>query len=54
MSRLSDTLRDFGAPDWKTDLPPRLFEMVVNLKTAKAMGFTFTEAFMVGVDRVIE
>ena len=33
---------------------PLKFEMVVNLKTAKAMGFTFTEAFMVGVDRVIE
>jgi len=33
---------------------PTKFELVVNMKTAKAMGFTFPEAFMVGVDRVIE
>ena len=39
------------------DLPveqPTKFELAVNMKTAKAMGFTFTEAFMVSVDRVIE
>ena len=39
------------------DLPieqPTKFEMVVNLKTAKAMGLTFPESFMVRVDRVIE
>ena len=39
------------------DLPiqqPTRFELVVNLKTAKAMGFKFSEAFMIRVDRVIE
>ena len=39
------------------DLPiqqPLKFEMVVNLKTAKAVGVTFTETFMLRVDRVIE
>ena len=39
------------------DLPieqPTKFELVVNLKTAKAIGVTFPEAFMVLVDRVIE
>ncbi len=39
------------------DLPiqqPIKFEMVVNMKTAKAMGFKFSEAFMIRVDRVIE
>ena len=39
------------------DLPiqqPIKFEMVVNMKTAKAIGVTFTETFMLRVDRVIE
>ena len=39
------------------DLPieqPTRFELVVNMKSAKAMGLTFPESFMVRVDRVIE
>ena len=39
------------------DLPieqPTRFELVVNMKTAKAIGVTFPESFMVRVDRVIE
>ena len=39
------------------DIPieqPTKFELVVNLKTAKAIGVTFPGAFMVRVDRVIE
>ena len=39
------------------DLPiqqPLKFELVVNMKTAKAIGVTFTEPFMLRVDRVIE
>ena len=39
------------------DLPieqPTKFEMVVNMKTAKATGLTFPESFMLRVDRVIE
>ena len=39
------------------DLPieqPTKFELVVNMKTAKAIGVTFPEAFMVRVERVIE
>ena len=39
------------------DLPiqqPIKFEMVVNMKTARAIGAKFTEAFMLRVDRVIE
>ncbi len=39
------------------DLPiqqPIKFELVVNMKTAKAIGATFSEAFMLRVDRVIE
>ena len=39
------------------DIPieqPTKFELVVNMKTAKAIGVTLPEAFMVRVDRVIE
>lgn len=39
------------------DLPvqqPLKFEMVVNMKTATALRFKFSEAYMIRVDRVIE
>ena len=39
------------------DLPveqPTLFELVVNMKTAKAMRITFPQSFLIRVDRVIE
>ena len=39
------------------DIPveqPARFEMIVNMKTAKALGITFPQAILVRADRVIE
>ena len=55
--RLADYVHRIARGDKPTELPierPRVFELVVNQRTAKALGLEFSQAMLLRADEVIE